>query len=197
MANESSPSDMRNVWQSQRTEGIHMSMEEIRGRARKFQKRIHWRNGREYVAALAVSVYFGFELWRAHGLMTQVGFGLLIAGLAYMVWQLHRRGSARDVPAELGLANGVDFYRRELARQRDLVRSAWSWYIAPVVPGLLLVTAGFARTNPRHVQHPVLSMCLFDAFAAVFFLLIWQLNRSGARRLQKRIDELDALQGLR
>jgi len=37
-----------------------MPVDEIRRRARKFQKKMYWRNAREYVAALVVVVFLGF-----------------------------------------------------------------------------------------------------------------------------------------
>lgn len=198
MTNETPPNqDMKNVWQNQELEGIRMSIDEIQQKAGKFQKKILWRNGREYVAAFVIAVYFGFELWRTTDVLTQIGFGLVIAGLLYMVGQLHRKGSSRSLPAEMGLANCLEFHRSELVRQRDLVRSIWRWYLAPVIPGLVVVMAALARTNPGHLRHLGLFLGFYYSFVVLFFLFTWRLNESGARRLQRRIDELDDMKGQR
>ena len=37
-----------------------MSVEQIQASAGSFQRRIQWRNAREYVAAIAVVVFFGW-----------------------------------------------------------------------------------------------------------------------------------------
>jgi hypothetical protein len=174
-----------------------MSVDELRRRARKFQRKIYWRNAREYVAALVVVILFGFEFWLVPDALTRVGFGLCIAGLLYVVGQLHRKGSARSLPAEMGLATSLEFFRRELEKQRDLVGSVWSWYLGPLIPGLVVLTVAFARTNPRHLRHFGLSLAIFNLVAALVFVLVWRLNQRAARKLERRIEELNALEGQR
>jgi Flp pilus assembly protein TadB len=152
----------------------------------KFEKKIYWRNAREYVAAFVVVAFTALELWRGPDPLTATGFALIIAGVLYLVWQLHRHGSARTPPADLGLTSGVEFFRRELERQRDLVKRVWRWYLGPVAPGLIVVMAGAARAIGRLEAVPVL-------FATFVFVFIWRLNERAARKLQRQIDELDAL----
>jgi hypothetical protein len=108
-----------------------------------------------------------------------------------LVWQLHRRASAKRVP-EAGEA-AVDFYRAELTRQRDALRSVGVWYIAPVVPGMTLLLMGrwfqsHATKWPVGADHFIILLCA--AVAVLVFLAIWLLNQRGADRLQRRIDEL-------
>lgn len=194
MTNESSPNDMRNIWQNQKTEGPRMSIEEIRGRAGKFERKIYWRNAREYIVALGMVVFFGFEFWRIPYALTRVGYGLMIAGLLYVVWQLHRRGSSRTVPEELGLATSLEFFRRELEKQRALVANVWTWYLGPLVPGWVVLTVAIARTNPGHLRHIGLTLAVLNLVAALGFIFVWRLNQRAARRLEHRIAELDALQ---
>jgi len=154
MTNESPPNDhLKRVWQNQPSEGMHMSVDEIRHRAGKFQKTIYWRNAREYAAGLAVVVFFGFEFWRTSDALARVAFGLMIAGMLYLIWHLHRRGSAQSLPRGMGLASGIEFYRRELERQRDLVGNVWSWYLGPLIPGLVGLTGALARANGGHLRH--------------------------------------------
>jgi len=196
MTNESPPNNgPQSIWQSQKLEGIRMSADEIRLRARKFQRKILWRNAREYVAAFAVIVFFGFEFWRTTDTVTRAGFGLSSAGLLYVVWQLGRRGSSRNLPAEMGLVSGLEFHRRELERQRDLLQSVWRWYLGPLIPGWVVLMVGMARTNPGHLRHFGLTFTIFNLFAAFVFVLVWKINQRAARKLQRQIDELDALRG--
>jgi RNA polymerase sigma-70 factor, ECF subfamily len=175
---------------------IHRSVDDLRRKAGKFRKRIFWRNAREYVAALGVIVFFGYQL--AHttdaDTLVRVAFGLMIAGVLYMVWHLHRRGSSRSLPEEMGLANSLEFYRRELARQRDLVQSVGKWYFGPLIPGWVLLEVAFARANPGHPRHFALFFTMFNLLVAAVFVFVWKLNQRAARRVQRQIDELDALQ---
>ncbi|HMD97065.1 MAG TPA: hypothetical protein VKM93_07005 [Terriglobia bacterium] len=171
-----------------------MSIDEIRRKARKFQQKIGRRNLREYIAALVVVVFFSYTLWHDPDTVTRVGFAMIIAGMLYIVYQLHHRGSARSPAAEMGSASWLEFHRRELERQRDLVGSVWSWYLGPMIPGWVVLTVGLARTNPGHLQHVGVSLAVLNLVAALVFVGIWKLNQRAARRLQRRIDELDALQ---
>ncbi|HUI41934.1 MAG TPA: hypothetical protein VL523_08200 [Terriglobia bacterium] len=194
MTNESLPNrDLQSVWQNQPAEGIRMSVDEIRRRAGKFERKIYWRNAREYVAALVVVIFFGYEFWRTPDALSRVGFGLAIAGLLYLVWHLYRKGSSRGLPGEMGLASGVEFFRRELERQRDLVQHVWRWYLGPLVPGMIVLIVAFSRTNPGHMRHYGWFLGAYSALAALTFVFIAKLNERGARRLQRRIDELNAL----
>ena len=194
MTNESLPNrEWQNVWQNQPTEGIRMSVDEIRRRAGKFERKIYWRNAREYAAALAVVIFFGFELSRGPDLLTGAGFALMIAGMLYLVAQLYRRTSPRSLPAEMRAASGVDFYRRELERQRDALRSVWRWYLGPLVPGVVVTMVAMARNNPHHIQHDRWFLAAYGVLVALAFAYGGRLNTKAARRLQRQIDQLDAL----
>ena len=70
-----------------------MSLDELRKKAEEFQVTISRRNLREYIAALFVfaSATLNFSKMR-------IGSALIIAGVSYVVYHLHSRGSARIVP---------------------------------------------------------------------------------------------------
>jgi Flp pilus assembly protein TadB len=187
--------DLQDLWQDQKSEDIRMSVEQLRLRAGKFEKTIFWRNAREYVAALIVVLYFAYELLKWPNVLTGIGFGLIIAGMLYMMWQLHRKGSSRTMPAELASAAGLDFYRRELERQRDLVQGVWWWYLAPLVPGLVVIFVAMALTNPHHLPHHYWFLAGYGLVVALAFIFVWKLNERAARRLERCINELDDLKG--
>jgi hypothetical protein len=170
--------DPMKIWQDQPAEGITISMEDIRQKAGRFERRIHHRNQREYLGAVVVAVMFGFYFFKFPDPLTRAGCLLVFAGTAYVVAQLYHRSSPRTLPGELGLTGSVDFYRRELVRQRDLLRSVFSWYLAPLLPGLLLFTRG-------RIPIIVVDLLVFGG--------IWWLNQRGADRLTRQIEELDRL----
>jgi len=195
MSNHSLPDrNLQNLWQRQPSEGIRMSADQIRRRAAKFERRISRRNMREYIAAFTVVAFFAFQFWRQTAVLARISFVLLIAGTLYVVWQLYKRGTPRTPPAELGLTSGVEFFRRELERQRDLLKSVWRWYLGPWVPGLIVSMVATEWGNPEHVPHFVWTAATANLVVALFFVFVWRLNESGARRLQRQIDELDAMQ---
>jgi hypothetical protein len=192
MSDESSQDRrMKELWQSQPTEGVRMSVEQIRVSAGTFQRRIHWRNVREYVAAIAVVVFAAYEFFRGNDLLVRTGFGLMIAGVFYLIWHLLSKGSWRPLPEDAGLSSCIDFQRRQLEQQRDLVSSVWRWYLAPLAPGMAILLAAFYRANPGHVKYPALVVLPEAIFFAVICIGVVRLNEKAARRLQRQIDELD------
>jgi hypothetical protein len=191
MQSEFVPDDVRSVWQSQGPGGATPRLEEIRGKAGKFRRQILWRNGREYVVSALLAPYFGYCAWTARSAPVQWGNGLMVAGLLYMMYQLHRRASAAPAPADLGGKSCVAFHRAELERQRDALRSVWKWYLGPLAPGLVTIlgagcAAGFHRS--------IAAGALATIAAGLVALLFWGvaiLNQKAAGQLQKQIDALE------
>src|SRR5215472_15403777 len=107
MPNELNPKDPRSLWQSQEGENMTISLEEIRLRATRLERRIWWRNFREYVAG-AVGVIgfsiFGLRVFGGWALFPNV---LTIAGMIYVMVQLHCRGSARSLPADADARSSI------------------------------------------------------------------------------------------
>ena len=78
------------------------------------------------------------------------------------------------------------FLRSELVRQRDALRNVHFWYLGPLVPAMVLISAA------RIVGHPWSWNLAFPEGAwAGFVFLLWWVNRRGARLLQRQIDALD------
>ncbi|MGA8030384.1 MAG: hypothetical protein WB992_24850 [Bryobacteraceae bacterium] len=184
--------DPRNLWQTQEVEEMRFSVEELRAKAAKFQARIRRRNLREYLAALIVIVFFGVECWRVPLMLPRTAFALLVAAAIYYMWHLHRWGSAMPLPADMGSADCVGFYRHELERQRDLLRSVWKWVLVPILPGMaLLATYNITIAPPAERGHQVAYVLL----QAGIILAVFWLNMRAARRLDRRIAELDRESG--
>lgn len=168
-----------------------MSIAQIQASATKFQRKIGWRNVREYVAAIAVVLFFAYEFWRAGDPLARIGFGMIIAGTIYVVAHLYLKGAGSPLPRDAGLSSYIEFQRRELVRQRDLLSSVWRWYLGPLVPGLAVLIVAFWRANPGHLKFMGLYAAIYAGVVAALFLGIARMNTSAARKLQRQIDELD------
>jgi Flp pilus assembly protein TadB len=186
MPNEFPPDDLRNVWQNQPVENTPMPLEEIQRRARRFEKRIDRRNLREYAGAAIGIAAYTFYIFIFHSLMVRAGSVLVIAGVLYVVVQLYRRASSGSLPEDLGVAASIEFHRRELVRQRDMLRSVWRWYIAPIVPGLVVFSAGIVPHHSPGWAYFVLVLFYCAAFGGI----VW-LNHRAAGSLDRQIAELD------
>src|SRR3954454_4363821 len=102
MPNELQPEDLKTIWQSQKTEAIQMSIDEIRTKAQRFERKIHRRNLREYIAATVVAAAFAFFAWHAPSTILRVGYLSVAAGGLFFAYELHRRGSSQREPKTLG-----------------------------------------------------------------------------------------------
>jgi hypothetical protein len=198
MTNEPASIDMKDVWQRQTTESAQMSSVELRRRSQKLSRKVFWRNLREYVAAAIVVAGAGYHFWIFPTPLERLGSSLMIASVFYVVYQLHARGSARVMPPGMALHSCLEFHRKELERQRDLLRSLWSWCVLPIVPGVIVFRLGIAvaeaATSPGHVWQAVLEFSVTVALVFTLFFTGWKLNRWASGRLQLKIDALIALE---
>lgn len=176
------------IWQSQPVEGIKMSVEEIRRRAGKFERRIVWRNRREIAACVLVCGMFAYFMVGAPNMGFRISYGLFIVGMIWVAIQLQRKASVRGLPESMGAASALQFFRGELVRQRDSVRNVWPWYLAPTVPGYVVLNMAWIAARPARWWQAA----VFDVVVVGLFIGIWKLNRWGASCLQRKIDELDA-----
>jgi small neutral amino acid transporter SnatA (MarC family) len=194
MTAERPSDDIKTLWRNQKTGDAPVTLDDIRRRAEKFQARIRSRNQREYIAAAIVVLVFGWYILIIPGWTIKTGSALCIAAALYISWQLHRRAASATPPQDA--TNLLDFHRRELVRQRDALKSVWLWYLAPPLPGMILILLGryfefHARRRSIAWDHQVIILCAIIVF--LVFGLVWLLNALGAEKLQRRIDELDRL----
>jgi hypothetical protein len=169
-----------------------MSIAEVHAKASTFQGNILGRNLREYGAATIVVLFFAYRFAYTPDPLIRTGMALIIAGTCYLTWQLHLRGSSRELPKEAGLTSYIDFQRSQLIRQRNMLNNVWSWYLGPLLPGLVVMLAGIARVTAGHVPHMWLLMALYLGVIIAVFGAIDLLNKRAARSIQRQIDELDA-----
>ncbi len=134
-------------------------------------------------------LFFGYEFSRTSQVLLRAGFGLLIAGAAYVVWHLLSKGSPGVMDEDAVRSRWISLRHADLVRVRDMLKSIWRWFLGPFIPGLVVLIAAFARTSYVHA-HPAVLLIDLLLFGAVF-LAIGRVNARGARRLQGEIDELE------
>jgi len=181
--------DIKTLWQKQETEYAPMPLEEVRKQAGKLHSRVHWRNVREYIAMVFVICVFGIYIWKFPAPLMRLGSALIIAAMFYVGWQLHKRGATDKLPADGSGSTWTDYYRHELMRQRDALQRIWTWYLGPMVPGLVVFLMGASLQTPP-AAHKQAWVAGTVALCIAVFGGIWALNAWGARRLQRKIDEL-------
>jgi hypothetical protein len=190
--NQSLENPAQKLWQDQPVEGMKMSVEAVRLRAGKFERRIARRNLRESVASAVVVIAFGYFFVTAPNPMLRITWGLFIAGMIWLTVQLRRKGTPRTMPEDIGAAPSVSFFRSELERQQDLLKNVWPWHLGPLVPGYIALNLAWVLAPARPTSWMtilVLDLC----FIAIFFG-VWKWNQRAARCLQRSIDEVSSVE---
>ena len=177
--------DPKDLWKDQTVSVTTYSPDDLRSRLKKQQATFRLRNLVEYIAGGFVMLGFGSYLFLPMNLTVKAGSVLLILGTLYVMWQLHRRASAAPPPAQGDLTG---FQREQLVRQHDALRTVWRWYLAPFVPGMLVLFVGQAQALPFG-QWAYGAVCV--ALMLTVFGLIWLLNHYAARKIARQIEELD------
>jgi uncharacterized membrane protein YqjE len=187
--NDTLNNQAQQIWQSQPVEGMKMSAEAIRVRAGKFERRIWRRNLRESIIGLGVIIWFSYFFATAPQISFRITWGLFIAGMIWIMVSLFLKGSPRSMPADMGSSTCLDFFRSELERQRNLLKSVWLWHLGPLLPAYAALNVASALAFPRAIRWG--SLALMNVFFIAVFFGVWKLNQRAARCLQRSIDELD------
>lgn len=172
-----------------------MSTDEIRKRASKLHATISARNTREYIVGSALVVFFAAFALIAKSDLGRLALLLSAGGVAVSMWQLHRLARAAAGDEIYLVTQWSEFYRTQLARQRDALRRVWIWYLGPLVPGMVLfwIASGLKDINAGNtVQGLAVTMVgLLITFGV--FLAVGSANRKAADRLQAEIALIDRL----
>jgi hypothetical protein len=181
---------VKQAWQASVEIAGTPALDQVRAGASKFYRRIWWRNAIEYIACVIVVIGFGTYLFTLPHILQKAGSLLVIAGTLFVAWQLHRRASA-EPPEQAGATPLLLFARAQLVRQRDALRSVFGWYLLPFLPGMAVFMAGTMLAGRPSGPEP--RDAIGFAVLTALFVGIWWINQLGAGRLQKHIDEIDAL----
>lgn len=180
--------DLKTLWKAQTAQPFQMPLADIHRRAARFQRQVRLRNWLEYGAGAVVLAGFGVYIDLFPSPLIRTGCVLTMLATLVVLFELHRRGAARQPPGVgFGLAS-LEFHRAELARQRDALRSAWLWYVAPFIPGVVVFRWGVETELAKSPDfaHGVIA----NAVIAAVFVGIALVNRWSASRLQRRLDAL-------
>lgn len=171
-----------------------MSLADVHLHAKRFQSRIRNRNMIEYVAAASVIAFFAWMIPTVPEPIVQIGAGLIVLGALYVCWKLYQVGrAATRSEMEAGAQSWAAFHRAELVRQHEALRTVWSWYLAPFVPGMLVFLAGvsFTEANPAPLPARLGVFLAGVGLMAAVFAAIWLLNAVAAKKLDAQIAAMD------
>ena len=176
---------LHGLWQRDAAAFDPMPVEEIRRRASRLGDIVARRNLREYMAAAIVIAGFAVYAVVLPGLLFKLGSLLVIAGTLFVSWQLTRRTSRPDPAAE---ATDIrSYYRARLVREEHMLSRVGRWYLAPLLPGLLL----FMTAQALDDRYGMVGSTVLIGGPLLLFGAIWLLNRRGAAMLRRQIARID------
>ncbi|MFZ1016113.1 MAG: hypothetical protein WAN28_22385, partial [Terracidiphilus sp.] len=133
-ANQSNgENDPKKLWQNQPREETTMTLEKIHLKA----QRLRARTRRELlgnIATIPFSIavaWFGFL--QTHDLEFRTAFLLSVAWTVLGQSFVHRGMWSATPPERSALLTGFEFYRREIARRRNLLGRFLQWTLGPVI----------------------------------------------------------------
>jgi hypothetical protein len=188
----SSP-DPKTIWKEQKMTTQTLTPTQLEGRYRRLEGRVRSRNRFEYIAGGIVAVAaFALAAWMLTGgvqnaieVVAAAGFLLLGAGAIFVCLQLRRRTSLDAVID--GSGGTFARYRAELVRQRDTLRSVLGWYIAPFLPGFLLIYGSvFLDPDVNWVWAAIPAV-----ITLVFLGWVLNINRKAADCIDEEIRAID------
>ena len=199
MTEPSPPADpLKAAWLSQPVEPTQMSTVELAVAAVRFEEKIRARNQREYLAGafivpvMAAFIVFGHQNW-----IIQASYVLGILGVAFILWQLHLRTRPQRAPTQGSPESLLAFQRAELVRQRDALRAVPLWYLLPLTPCFVVMGVGrWLHPNPKlPVAEDHARIIGGGVVLVVIYVGVGLLNVLTARKLDREVRKIDALQG--
>ena len=184
--------DLIRLWQNQPQEGIAMTLKMIRQRAQD----LHARNRRESLGNLATIPITVAISWvgfvHTHGVGFRSAFALAAVWAALGQYLLYRGTWATISPERSAPMSGLDFYRKEIERRRNLFGRFLQWSFGPIILSvgtLIVLLTGMARSMGRY------EAALPFAVAVVIWIVAMFVIRSHHQReLKREIDQLKEIE---
>ena len=108
-----------------------------------------------------------------------------LAGQAFLQRGMWQPG----MPADATLSTGLDFYRRELLQQQDLVRRILQWSFGPVLLSVLSLIVVLLKTAMGH-SLPINSVLPFTSLFVIWLIALFMLRSRDQKKLLQEIDQL-------
>lgn len=194
--------DLKQAWQQEvkvldTKPEISQAIDAIEGETKKLDREIKFRDILESIIALALIPVFCYRMFHVHSLTEMAGTIVLTLSCLYIPYKLykarkHHGSRLTSVKAFLELE------RDKVKAQMTLLGSVLTWYLLPLLTGIILVSLG---VRVDELGHFVFDKVLIGylSFVFVFFLLIWYVNVRTVRKkfqpiltkIEQRLAELD------
>jgi hypothetical protein len=184
--------NMQSLWQSQALDAPRISLAFVRHQIQALQRRARIHNALENIGGAVALVWMVTAGWRF--IIPRSLFSLATAlwalAVLYMMLQRYRRFRVPVSGEQMGTLDALQFYRQQLARQRDARRGNWRWWLPPLVPSIIVTfIALFVEVHPT----PWAKIAFVAGWIVCGVSLAIVRNEQTARAYQREIDALDTM----
>ncbi len=167
-----------------------VDIQQVRARAAQFASKIRRRNAIELFACLFVAVVaLRMTLFEERRLLIASGVALLVGVFIVTATILLRARSTLAPQLQAPTREFLQHERRELERQAHLLENVWLWYLAPLLPGVVLSISDEVLVAVEHQDQGALALSVVSLVAAIsFFFLVGLHNRRAAVQLRARVE---------
>jgi hypothetical protein len=119
------------------------------------------------------------------GQLLRVGAILLAVGMvfvAYIAWRVRQPGRLPGIAED-----GASYAIARLTMRRDVLASAWVWFLLPLVPGVALLYAGAANLRSVGIGWALAGLVV----CAIAFIAVAVVTRRAAAQIDTQIAELE------
>jgi len=176
------------IWQNQSAERNTMTLKLIEWKARELRAKTRKKLMGTLVGPVLVAVVYGFarkEFPAERGILEPLfvcALGWSLAGVYFL-----RRGmQSAGMPADAGLAGGLQFCLGELQRQRKLVQRSLLWSFGPLALSIGAFIYGLALIGRGFFPKALPFAGLVVIWIGLYFVSRWHEQRG----LRNEIDEL-------
>jgi hypothetical protein len=185
----------KNIWLNQRTEAPTMTLKLIQQRSRDLRAKTRRKLLGTLAGPLAASLFYAFGM-KEFAPLRQVLQPLFAFALAWSLaglYFLNRGMWSAVMPGDAGLSTGLEFCRREIERQRDLLRRVLLWSFGPVLLaiGTFILALAMVGTRDRGIFPNGLPFLILIVVWIVGYFIV---RLREQRELQREIDELNDIE---
>ena len=184
--------DPRKIWQSQPKEPSAMTLKLIRMKVRELHAKTRRKLWGSLAGPLVVGAFCALGIKLVDGLfpVLELVFALAIAWSLTGVYFLNRGMWSAAMPGDAALSTGLEFYRREVERQRNLFGRVLLWSFGPV----FLAIATFILLLVMVTRGKIFPALPFLTLIVVWIGAVFVIRMRERRALQREIDELNDLE---
>ncbi len=185
----------KDIWLNQPTEIPTMTLKLIQQRSRDLRARTRRKLLGTLAGPLAAGLFYAYGM-KEFGSLRQVLQPLFAFALAWSLaglYFLNRGMWSAVMPADAGLSTGLEFCRREIERQRDLVRRVLLWTFGPIMLtiGTFILAVAMVSTKDKGLFPNGLP---FLIAIVVWIFVYFTIRVREQRDLEREIDELNDIE---